>query len=190
MSFVAKFFPLGETNAQRGRISSFQQNTMESIPEVWERLQEYILTCPHHGMENWLVLQNFYNGLTPMSRGHIDAAAGGAFLSLTINGATALIEKMVSNKWWGDERLQDEQQKGMHTMKETDMLAVKMDLLIKRLDERAHEKEAMHGIVKAMELHMTCEVYGETGHLGNDCPKTHEEATFINNGFHQPGNNG
>ena len=56
-----------------------------------------------------------------MSRGHIDAAAGGAFLSLTINGATALIEKMVSNQWWGDERLQDEQQKGMHTVKETYM---------------------------------------------------------------------
>jgi hypothetical protein len=32
-----------------------------------------------------------------MSRGHIDAVASGVFLSLTINGATALIEKMVSN---------------------------------------------------------------------------------------------
>ena len=72
---------------------------MESIPEAWERLQEYILAFPHQGMENWLVLHNFYNGLTPMSRGHIDAAAGGAFLSLTINGAMALIEEMVSNQW-------------------------------------------------------------------------------------------
>ena len=77
---------------------------MESIPEAWERLKEYILACPHHGMENWLMLQNFYNGLTPMSRGHIDAAAGGAFLSLTIDGATALIDKMVSNQGWSDER--------------------------------------------------------------------------------------
>jgi hypothetical protein len=25
------------------------------------------------------VLHNFYDGLTPMSRGHIDAATGGAF---------------------------------------------------------------------------------------------------------------
>jgi len=39
-----------------------------------------------------------------MSRGHIDAAVGGAFLSLTINGATALIEKMVSNQGWSEER--------------------------------------------------------------------------------------
>jgi hypothetical protein len=38
-----------------------------------------------------------------MSRGHIDATVGGSFLSLTINGAMALIEKMVSNQSWGRE---------------------------------------------------------------------------------------
>ena len=57
-----------------------------------------------------------------MSKGHVDAAAGGAFLSLTINGATALIEKMVANQSWGEER---KQQKGMHTTKEADMLPQK-----------------------------------------------------------------
>jgi hypothetical protein len=51
MSFLAKFFPLGKTNALRGKISSFQQIGMESIPEAWERLQEYIIACPHHGMD-------------------------------------------------------------------------------------------------------------------------------------------
>ena len=66
-----------------------------------------------------------------MSRGHIDAAAGGAFLSLTIDGAMALINKMVSNQSWWEER---KTQKGMHTVKETDMLAAKIDLM-KRLEE-------------------------------------------------------
>ena len=37
---------------------------------------------------------------------------------------------------------------------------------------------------------MTCEVYGEVGHSGNDCPKTREEASYINNGFRQSNNNG
>jgi len=64
MVFLAKFFPLGKTNVLRGRISSFQQTGMESISEAWERLQEYILAYPHHGMDEWLVLQSFYNGLT------------------------------------------------------------------------------------------------------------------------------
>ena len=124
-----------------------------------------------------------------MSRGHIDAATGGAFLSLTIKGAMALIKKIVSNQWWRDEKLHDEQQKGMHTVKEMDMLAAKMDLLIKRLDERAHEKEAMYNTVKAMDLHMTCEVCGESGHLGNNCPETHKDDAYINNGFCPQGDN-
>ena len=37
-AFLAKFFPLGKTNALRRRISSFQLTGMESIPEAWERL--------------------------------------------------------------------------------------------------------------------------------------------------------
>ena len=42
----------------------------------------------------------------------------------------------------GEER---KQQKGMHTMKEADMLVVKMDLLLKRLDEHVVDKESMKG---------------------------------------------
>ena len=79
-----------------------------------------------------------------MSRGHIDAAAGGAFLSLTIDGAMALINKMVSNQRWREER---KTQKGMHTMKVTDMLSAKIDLLMKRLEERAQDKDAMMGTI-------------------------------------------
>ena len=38
---------------------------------------------------------------------------------------------------------------------------------------------------------MMCEVCGNVGHSGNDCPETHEEVAFINNWFCQPqGNNG
>jgi hypothetical protein len=131
-AFLAKFFPMGKTNALRGQISNFQQSDTKSIPEAWKRLQDYIHTCPHHDIENWLVLQNFYDGLTIMSKGHIDSAAGGAFLSLTICGATTLINKMVMNQSWTEER---RSQKGMHTVKEVDMLSAKMDLLMKRLEE-------------------------------------------------------
>ena len=88
-------------------------------------------------MENWLMLQNFYEGVMPMLKGHVDATTGGAFLSLTINDAMALIKKMVANQSSGEEH---KQQKGMHTVKETDMLATKMDLLLKRLDEHASNK--------------------------------------------------
>jgi ribose 1,5-bisphosphokinase PhnN len=56
----------------------------------------------------------------------------------------------------------------MHQLKEVDMLSAKMDLLMKRLDERASEsKEVMH----IHDSRMTCEEYGETGHSGNNCPE-------------------
>jgi len=78
----------------------------------------------------------------------------------------------------------------MQTVKETDMLAAKIDLLMKRLDDRAQEKEAMTSIVNTIDSRMTCEVCGNIGHLGNDCPETEEDIALINNGFCQPGNNG
>jgi hypothetical protein len=37
-----EFFPMGKTNALRGKISNFQLNSKESIPEARERLQDYI----------------------------------------------------------------------------------------------------------------------------------------------------
>ena len=78
-------------------------------------------------MDEWLVLQSFYNGLTTISRANIDVAAGGAFLDLTIAKVKELVEKMVSNQGWSDERLQP-CTKGMHTVKETDMIVAKMEL--------------------------------------------------------------
>ena len=82
-AFLVKYFPVGKTNALRNRISSFEQLQDETVREAWERLQEYIAACPHHGMEEWLIIQNFFHGLNQRSQDHMDAAAGGAFLSST-----------------------------------------------------------------------------------------------------------
>jgi hypothetical protein len=38
-----------------------------------------------------------------MLKGHVNAVAGAAFLSLTTDRAKALIEKMVANQSWGEE---------------------------------------------------------------------------------------
>jgi len=141
-AFLAKFFLTGETNALRGRISSFQQASNKLIPEAWERLQEYIHACPHHGVDNWLILQNFYNGLTQSARNHVDAVAGGAFFSLTIERATSLIEKMMYKQGWSDDRIQP-CQRGMHSVKETDMLALKIDLLLKKFEYYSQDKAQM-----------------------------------------------
>ena len=76
------------------KISSFQQQHDETVPEAWKHFQDYILECPHHGIDNWLLNATFYHGLSNSTRETMDAAAGGAFLSLTISQATALVENV------------------------------------------------------------------------------------------------
>jgi len=104
-----------------GRLQVFSNNMMN----LFQKNQsvgsscngEYILECPHHGMESWLLMQTFYHRLGNSARETMDAAAGGAFLSLTISQATALVEKMASNQSWNEERTQTRKRGGgMHQL--------------------------------------------------------------------------
>jgi hypothetical protein len=58
------------------------------------------------------------------------------------------------------------------------MLATKIDLLMKRLDDRAAEKQAMKAIVLVTESQMTCKVCGGVRHSGNNCLETCEDAAY------------
>ena len=110
--------------------------------------------------------RSFYNGLTTTSRAHLDATAGGAYLDLTIAKATALIEKMVSNQGWNEERSQPRTKGGMHTIKEMDMLAAKLDLLLNKLNEG--NQQQMPVPIHAINSYSMCEVCGDGGHSAND----------------------
>jgi hypothetical protein len=114
----------------------------------------------------------------------MDAAAGGGFLSLNLRDATALVEKMTSNQSWNEEHTQPHKRGGgMHQLKEVDMLSAKIELLMKKLKDRASEKkEVMH----IHESRMTCEVCGDTGHSRNNCPETLKDVNYINNNNYRP----
>ena len=70
------------------------------------------------------------------------------------------------------------------------MLAAKLDLLLKKLDEGNQQQVPVP--VDAMNSYLTCEDCGDGGHSGNDCPKTREDAAYINNntGFRPQGGQG
>jgi uncharacterized coiled-coil protein SlyX len=127
-------------------------------------------------MHGWFLIQTLYHGLKRTTREHLDAAAGGAFFSLQVPTTKELIEKMVANQGWDGDRLQP-RTRGVHQVDVIDMIATKMDLLMKKLEASTNMETA-----KIMDSHMTCEVCGNVGHSGNDCFETREEASFINNG--------
>ena len=77
----------------------------------------------------------------------------------------------------------------MHSINETDMLAMKIDLLLEKFEDYSQDKAQMQTL-QALEARMTCEVCGNVGHSSNDCPETQEEAMYLNgnnNGFHPRG---
>jgi hypothetical protein len=59
----------------------------------------------------------------------------------------------------------------MHQLKEVDMLSAKMDLLMKKLKDRATEKQK---VMYINDSRVTCEECRNTGHSGNKCLEIHE----------------
>jgi Retrotransposon gag protein len=58
--FLSKYFPPSKTSALHAQIINFRQRGGESLSEAWDRYQELLRLCPHHGLEKWFILQIFY----------------------------------------------------------------------------------------------------------------------------------
>jgi hypothetical protein len=170
---------LGKTSALWNKISGFQQLTDEAITKAWECLPDYIFVCPHHGMEEWFIIQSFYHGLIHSAREHIDAAAGSSFFALSIEEPHKLVEKMASNQSWDEECTQTHTCMD-HQLEQVDMLTTKIELRMKKLENPGLDH------LKMVDARVTCEECGETGHMGINCPTVPQDVNFVgnsNNGF-------
>ena len=54
------------------------------------------------------------------------------------------------------------------------MLAMKIDLLLKKFEDYSEDKAQMQTL-QALDARMTCEVCGNVGHLGDNCPETQKK---------------
>jgi len=60
---------------------------------------------PHHGLEKWLIVHTFYNGLSYTTKMIVDVTAGGALMNKNYTTTYALIEDMAQNHYqWINER--------------------------------------------------------------------------------------
>ncbi|XP_062102865.1 uncharacterized protein LOC133813804 [Humulus lupulus] len=96
--FLSKFFPPAKAAKLRGEINNFYQNEGESLYDAWERFKELLRKCPYHGIEKWMLVHNFYNGLCGTTCTIIDAAAGGAFMSKGADEVASLTKQLQQNK--------------------------------------------------------------------------------------------
>ena len=85
-------------------------------------------------------MQSFYHGLTQKAHEQLDATTRGAFMSLTLGKAKALMEKIASNQGWSKDNNQY-CKKSEEVREEVCVLSAKMCLLLNWLEQRAKYKE-------------------------------------------------
>nr|GEV11672.1 reverse transcriptase domain-containing protein [Tanacetum cinerariifolium] len=79
-NFINKFFPPLKTTNLRNEITRFQQRFDESFYEAWERFNDLLRACPHHGFSELHQLDTLYNALNVNDQDSLNSAAGGNFL--------------------------------------------------------------------------------------------------------------
>ncbi|GKA40182.1 reverse transcriptase domain-containing protein [Tanacetum coccineum] len=78
--FINKFFPPSKTTNLRNEITRFQQRFDETFYEAWDRFNDLLRACPHHGFLELHQLDTFYNALNSNDQDSLNSAAGGNFL--------------------------------------------------------------------------------------------------------------
>ncbi|GJU80826.1 reverse transcriptase domain-containing protein [Tanacetum coccineum] len=77
--FINKFFPPSKTTNLRNEITRFQQKFDETFYEAWDRFNDLLRGCPHHGFSELHQLDTFYNALNSNDQDSLNSAAGGNF---------------------------------------------------------------------------------------------------------------
>nr|GEX09509.1 reverse transcriptase domain-containing protein [Tanacetum cinerariifolium] len=75
-----RFFPPSKTTNLRNEIMRFQQRFDELFSKAWDRFNDLLRACPHHGFSELHQLDTFYNALNINDQDSLNSTAGGNFL--------------------------------------------------------------------------------------------------------------
>ena len=79
--FLKKFFSTHKTNNLKRQIYTFAAYENEKFYQCWERYLETIKAYPHHGFDTWMLVDHFYNGMSPAMKQFLETMCGGDFMS-------------------------------------------------------------------------------------------------------------
>ncbi|CAM8948139.1 unnamed protein product [Rhodiola kirilowii] len=119
----------------------FSQRDGETFYEAWERYKELQRSCPHHNLDKWTLIHNFYGGMDSEARNQIQATRGAIMDLLPIDGER-IIEKIARNSHlWGNERSYPKRHGGtqnvspMESNEEVRAISKKLDALVSSLSK-------------------------------------------------------
>jgi len=156
-----------KTAKLRNEIASFSQHEQESLYEAWERYNELLRRCPHHGLPDWWQLQTFYSGMTHNSRVLVDAAAGGSLMGKSLDDAYNLLEEMAANAYqWPYERNISKKVLGVHELDILTTLSSQVASISKQVSSLTNQVNAINTPTE------TCDQY-EGPQVSTQCQEGH-----------------
>ena len=80
VEFLNKFFSAHRTNSLKRQIYTIAAHDNEKFYQCWERYMETISACPYHGFDTWMLVNHFYDGMSPAMKQLLETMCGGDFL--------------------------------------------------------------------------------------------------------------
>ena len=187
--FLKKFFSAHKTNNLKRQIYTFAAHDGERFYQCWERFMETTSACPHHGFDTWMLVNHFYDGMSPPMKQLLETMCGGNFLSKHPDEAMDFLNYVAeTSKAWDEPRPRESeglrhssyQGESIHTLSEDTLMREKLTILTRRLDEmELKNQHNMHSLNELSASQPSCYNYQSNGHYGEHCQ---ENVQILNQG--------
>ena len=177
--FLKKFFSTTKTNGLKRQIYTYSAYDNEKFYQCWERFMETINACPHHGFDTWMLVNHFYDGMSPPMKQLLETMCGGDFLSKHPDEAMDFLNYVAeTSKAWDEPnpreveraRPSTHQRGGIYALSEDTEMKAKLTTLTRRLEElemrSQHEMQAVNELPASQP---SCFNYQSNSHPGEHC---------------------
>ena len=179
VEFLKKFFNTTKTNSLKRQIYTYSAYDNEKFYQCWERFMETINACPHHGFDTWMLVNHFYDGMSPPMKQFLETMCGGDFLSKHPDEAMDFLNYVAeTSKAWDEpnpseaERMRhsNHQRGGIYALFEDMEMKAKLTTLTRRLEEleirSQHEMQAVNEFPTSHPSYFNCQT---NSHPGEHC---------------------
>ena len=177
--FLKKFFSAHKTNNLKRKIYTFAAHDSERFYQCWERYLETISAFPHHGFDTWILVNHFYNGMSPAMKQLLETMCGGDFLSKNPDEAMDFLNYVAeTSKGWDelnprevDRMKHTVNQRGeMYSLLEDVEMKAKLSSLTRRLEElEMRNQHKVQAVAETPVLPQPCFNCQSTSHQGDHC---------------------
>ena len=191
-AFINKYSSPAQTADYRSKMMTFKERTDETLQESWERFNELLRQCTHHGIEMGVLLHCFYHGLSKASRTALDAGAGGPIMKKSLEEVFDIIDDVVRNcEDWNDDRRECDKKGGRYDLEPIHALSTKFDALVTQL-QRSNSIPSCPSTPQSpssvMSCALSCDYCGSFEHPSSYCypfDQPMEQVNAFNNANNQ-----